>query len=98
MALQLDPNRYDACPQYNEWLDAQYTDQSGPLNILSFQPRPSLVLFTMSPDTYQAAFPDFTQQRAEEIKENVWHGFPSPIAYYFYRFENGYDSELQRLH
>src|SRR6266496_1128772 len=98
MSLQLDPNRYDACAQYNDWLDAQYLDQYGPLNILSFQPRPSEVLFTMSPDTYEATFSDFIQQRGEEIKEAVWQLFPSPIAYYFYRFENGYENDLQRLH
>lgn len=99
MKLQLDPNNYEACPPYNEWLDEQYSEQSGrTLDILGYQPRPSLVLFTMSPDTYQAAFSDFTQQREEEIKDSVCNQFPSPIAYYFYRFENGYESELQRLH
>lgn len=98
MRLQLDSNNYDACPQYNDWLDAQYTDQSGALDILGFQPRPSFVLFKLSPDTYEATFSDFSQQREDEIKETVWNLFPSPIAYYFYRFENGYENELQRLH
>src|SRR5258708_21689495 len=28
----------------------------------------------------------------------VFDDFPSPIAHYFYRFENGYESELQRFH
>lgn len=98
MKLQLDPYNYDACPQYNDWLDTQYTDQSGVLEILGFQPRPSFVLFTLSPDTYEAAFSDFSQQREDEIKDTVWNSFPSPIAYYFYRFENGYENELQRLH
>lgn len=99
MRLQLDPNNYEACPSYNEWLDEQYADRSGgTLDILGYQPRPSLVLFTMSPDTYEAAFSDFTQQREEEIKESVFNQYPSPIAYYFYRFENGYESDLQRLH
>ncbi len=98
MKLQLDPFNYDACPQYNDWLDFQYTDQSGVLDILGFQPRPSFVLFTLSPDTYEAAFSDFSQQREDEIKDTVWNSFPSPIAYYFYRFENGYENELQRLH
>jgi len=99
MKLQLDPNNYEACPSYNEWLDEQYSEQSGvALDILGFQPRPSFVLFTMSPDTYEAAFSDFTQQREEGIKETIYNQFPSPIAYYFYRFENGYESDLQRLH
>lgn len=100
MMLQLDPNNYEACPTYNEWLDEQYySEQSDEtLNILGYQPRPSFVLFTMSPTTYEAAFSDFTQQREEGIKESVFNRFPSPIAYYFYRFENGYESDLQRLH
>lgn len=99
MKLQLDPNNYEACPPYNEWLDEQYSEQSGgTLDILGYQPRPSFVLFTMSPDTYEATFSDFTQQREEGIKESVCNQFPSPIAYYFYRFENGYESDLQRLH
>src|SRR6266540_7327237 len=98
MRLQLDPNTYDACPQYNDWLDERYAEQSGTLAILSFQPRPSFVLFSLSQDTYQAAFADFQQQREEELREIVFNEFPSPIAYYFYRFENGYENELQRLH
>ncbi len=98
MGLQLDSNNYDACPTYNDWLDEQYAEQSGALDILGYQPRPSLVLFTMSPDTYEATFSDFIQQREEEIKASVCNLFPSPIAYYFYRFENGYESDLQRLH
>ncbi len=98
MKLQLDPNNYDTCPSYNDWLDEQYSEQSGVLDILGYQPRPSFVLFTMSPDTYEATFSDFVQQREEEIKASVYNLFPSPIAYYFYRFENGYESDLQRLH
>lgn len=99
MRLQLDPNNYDACPLYNDWLDEQYSEQSGEsLDILGYQPRPSLVLFTMSPDTYEAAFSDFVQRREEEIKGSVCNLFPSPVAYYFYRFENGYENDLQRLH
>lgn len=98
MALQLDLNNFDACPQYNDWLDEQFAEKSGTLNILGFQPRPSYVLFSLSQDTYQATFSDFLQQREEDLKEAVFNEFPTPIAYYFYRFENGYESELQRLH
>ncbi len=98
MRTQPDLHSYESCPPFNEWLDEQYLDQSGTLDIFGYQPRPSLVLFTMSPDTYKAAFPDFVQHREEEIKGVVCNLFPSPIAYYFYRFENGYENELQRLH
>lgn len=98
MKLQLDPNSYEACSPYNDWLDERYSEQSGELDILGFQVRPSQVLFVMSPDTYEAAFSDFKQQREEDIREAVFSEFPMPIAYYFYRFEYGYESELQRLH
>lgn len=97
MRPQLDRNRYDASPSYNDWLDEQYSDSKGELDIWGFQPRPSEVLFTMSPDTYEAVFPDFMQQREEAIKDAVFNRFPAPIAYYFYRFDNGFESELQRL-
>src|SRR6266850_8572604 len=98
MKVQLDLNNFDACPQYNDWVDEQYAEQSGTLDILGFQPRPSFVLFNLSQDTYQAAFDDFRRQREEELKEIVFAEFPSPIAHYFYRFENGYENDLQRLH
>ena len=98
MSLKLDPNNYDACQKYNDWLDAQYHERSGILDIIGFQPRPSFVLFSMSADTYEATFDDFRQQREDELKESVFSDFPLPIAYYFYRFENGYESDLQRLH
>lgn len=97
MRFHLDANNFAACPQYNDWLDEQHHEQSGTLDILGFQPRPSFVLFQLSRDTYQAAFDDFQRQREEELKELVIRDFPSPIAHYFYRFENGYENALQRL-
>ena len=32
------------------------------------------------------------------MKRIVAEGFPSPIAHYYYRFENGFENDLQRLH
>lgn len=93
MRPQLDSNQFDACPSYNDWLDESF----GQLNIMGYQPRPSYVLFRMSPTTYEAAFPDFMQQREERIVDAVCNTFPSTIAYYFYRFKNGYENENQRL-
>ncbi len=99
MKLRLDLNNFDACPQYNDWLDQQYIEQRiHPLDILGFQPRPSFVLFSLSQVTYQASFADFGEQRQEDLKQTVFNEFPSPIAHYFYRFENGYENDLQRLH
>jgi hypothetical protein len=98
MRLQPDRARYDACPPYNEWLDRTYVEANGELDILAFRPRPSEVLFQMSPDTYEAAFADFEQLREEELKHRVFQDFPTPIAHYFYRFDTGYENDLQRLH
>jgi hypothetical protein len=98
MPLRLDLDNYHSCPQYNQWLDDQHAERSGTLDILSFQPRPSFVLYSLSQDTYQAAFADFQLQWQDQLKESVFEEFPSPIAHYFYRFENGYENELQRLH
>lgn len=98
MPLQLDPTNYGACPAYNQWLDESYADDKGELDIVGFKPRPSEVLFQMSPVTYEATFADFLAEREGNIKEAVFQRFPSPVAHYFYRFENGYESELQRLH
>src|SRR5215471_2275531 len=98
MRLQIDRTRFDACPPYNEWLDGVYADESGELNILGFRPRPSEILFRMSPDTYEASFADFQREREDELKDKVFEDFPSPIAHYFYRFETGYENDLQRLH
>lgn len=99
MKFQLDLSNFESNSRYNEWLDDQHIEQSGnKLNILGYQPRPSFVLFSLSQDTYQAAFDDFRRQREEDLKEIVFAEFPSPIAHYFYRFENGYENELQRLH
>ena len=98
MPLRLDLANYASCPQYNQWLDERYLEESETLNILGFQPRPSFVLYSLSQDTYQAAFDDFKREWEEELKEIVFEEFPSPIAHYFYRFENGYENSLQRLH
>jgi hypothetical protein len=98
MRMHIDLNRFEACPQYNDWLDRSYADESGPLNILGFQPRPSEVLFQMSQDTYQAAFADFQREWEEDLKGRALNAFPSPIAHYFYRFEAGSENDLQRLH
>jgi hypothetical protein len=98
MALRLDLAKYDSCPQYNQWLDEQYLEGSETLDILGFQPRPSFVLYSLSQDTYQAAFDDFKREWEEGLKDSVFEEFPSPIAHYFYRFENGYENALQRLH
>ncbi|MEW9139939.1 hypothetical protein AB2664_30390, partial [Bacillus wiedmannii] len=75
MRLQLDRARFDACPPYNEWLDRTYTEANGELNIFAFQPRPSEVLFQMSPDTYEAAFADFQQVQEEELRDRVFQEF-----------------------
>jgi hypothetical protein len=99
MKAPIDPENFDACPSYNDWLDQRYeSDHNAALDISGFKPRPSYVLHQLSYDTYQAGLADYLSEREEELKEQVFRAFPSPIAYYYYRFENGYENDLQRLH
>ena len=98
MRFKLDPANFDSCPQFNQWIDESHEEERGPLEVFSFKPRPSEVLFQMSRNTYTTAFSDFLAKYDEELKRTVTEGFPSPIAHYFYRFEHGYESYLQRLH
>jgi hypothetical protein len=98
MRFKLDPADYDSCPQFNQWLDESYEDEYGPLEIFSYEPRACEVLFQMSPTTYAASFSDFQTKYEENLKRTVTEDFPSPIAHYYYRFENGYESQLQRLY
>jgi hypothetical protein len=95
---QLDHLNYAACPPFNDWLDNQHIDAQGPLTIFGFQPRPSEVLFRLSPDTYEAAFADFQADVQELLNDLVFYEFPAPIAHYYYRFQQGYENDLQRLH
>lgn len=98
MRFKLDPTDFDSCPQYNQWLDESYEDEHGPLEIFSYEPKASEILFQMSPTTYTAAFSDFQTKYDEDLKRTVTEEFPSPIAHYYYRFENGYENDLQRLY
>ena len=98
MRFQINPENFESCPQYNDWLDQQYTEQGGSLNILGFQPRPSYVLHSLSIDTYKATFADFLADYQDNLKESLFNEYPTPIAHYYYRFENGYENDLQRLH
>jgi hypothetical protein len=98
MTARVDPDNFDAYPSYNQWLDERYASDNEPLNILEFKPRPSYVLHQLSFDTYETALADYLSEREEILKEAVFYEFPTPIAYYYYRFESGYENELQRLH
>lgn len=98
MKHRLDRANFAACPAFNEWLDKQHTDEHGPLTILGSRPRPSEVLFRLSPDTYEAAFADFNTDMQDVLNELVCYEFPTPIAHYYYRFQQGFENDLQRLH
>lgn len=93
-----DKDNYDKLPDFNEWVDLQYSDENGELTVLGFRPRPSYVLHQLSFDTYEIALADYRAQREDELKEVVTSEFPAPIAHYFYRFLYGSENELQRLH
>lgn len=98
MRFNFNPTDFASCPQYNQWLDESYEEEHGHLEIFSYEPRASEVLFQMSPTTYEATFSDFQTEYDEDLNRIVTEKFPSPIAHYYYRFENGYESDLQRLY
>ena len=93
-----DKEHYDKLADFNEWVDLQYADANGELEVLGFRPRPSQVLHQLSFDTYEVALADYRAQKEEELKDVVISEFPAPIAHYFYRFLYGSENELQRLH
>jgi hypothetical protein len=97
MPSHIDRDDYDSCPQFNDWLDEQYADQHEALDLFGFQPRPSYVLHQLNFSTYEAALADFLSDREEQLKQTVHYDFPAPIAHYYYRFEYGFENELQRL-
>jgi hypothetical protein len=98
MNFGADKDNYDKLPDFNEWVDLQFTAENRDLEVLGFRPRPSLVLHQLSFDTYEVALADYRAQKEEELKEVVTSEFPAPIAHYFYRFLYGSENELQRLH
>jgi hypothetical protein len=97
MPFHVDQDNYDSCPQFNDWLDEQYAEQHGDLALFGFEPRPSYVLHQLNFSTYETVLADFLSDREEQIRQAVLDGYPAPIAYYYYRFEYGSESELQRL-
>jgi hypothetical protein len=98
MKARVDSDNFDAYPSYNDWLDDRYTSENGPLDLSGFKPRPSYVLHQLSFDTYEAGLADYLSERQEHLKETVFTEFPTPIDYYYYRFESGYENELKRLY
>jgi hypothetical protein len=93
-----DKENYDKLPDFNEWVDLQYYDAKGELEVLGFRPRPSYILHQLSFNTYEVALADYRAEKEEDLKEVVTSEFPAPIAHYFYRFLHGSENELQRLH
>lgn len=89
---------YEDFPIFNEWLDTRHEEVKGPLSVFGTSVRPSEVLFRLVRDTYEAAYADYLSDKLDELRESVFADYPAPIAYHFYRFENGYEDETQRLH
>jgi len=89
---------FDSRPEFNEWIDSQHREENGPLSILGTTIRPSEALYLLARDTYEAAYSDFLADKQNQICESVFSDYPTLIAYYFYRFEHGYEDETQRLH
>ena len=89
-----DPeSKYENNTEFNEYLDSLY----GTIEISGSEFQSSKVLFEMEYETYRIALQDFHRDRIENFKEIVFNQFPTPVAMCYYRFENGFDNDLQRL-
>jgi hypothetical protein len=86
-------SRYEDNVEFNEYLDSLY----GTIEIAGSEFPSSKVLFAMEYETYIIALQDFHRDRIESFKEIVIDQFPAPIAMCYYRFENGFENDFQRL-
>lgn len=84
---------YEDNAEFNEYLDSLY----GTIKIAGSEFPSSKVLFAMEYETYCIALQDFHRDRIERFKEIVIDQFPTPVAMCYYRFENGFEHNLQRL-
>lgn len=94
-------NEYDDLPEFNDWIDRVYEEDSGAQSsIVIFEEslKVSEILYHLRPVTYRAAYEDYETDLMNQLKESVVSEYPSPIAYHFYRFEHGYENKIQRLH
>jgi hypothetical protein len=84
---------FEANPDFNEDID-----RHGPTKILNFTFRASQILHDLEPEGYRLALQEYRQNQIENFKEVVYDLFPTPIANPFFRAEQGYDHDVQRLH
>lgn len=89
---------YDQNEFFNQEIDEQFGDADGLLIISGSEFRPSWILYNLERETYMLAIEDHKQKVLDDFKETVVSNFPSPVAYNYYRFENSYENEHQRLH
>lgn len=97
MEFQIDQNEYEACPEFNLWLDERHGEDGNPILVFGLEPRPSLVLHAHGFQIYKDLFVDFQEDYEQKLKQRVIDDFPAPIAHPFYRFEKGAEHERQRL-
>ncbi len=87
-------NKYEENPDFNEYLDEVYGEKE--IGDISF--KSSWILFKLDSVVYDTALREFHQDREKEFKDMVFTEFPTPIAYSYYRSEEGYENIIQRLH
>jgi len=85
--------RYEDNPEFNEYLDETY-----PIDIGGIALQASEVLFEMDLVAYEEMLNEFKEKQDEDFKNIVYNEFPLPIAYNFYRCNEGFESPIQRLH
>ena len=96
MIMSIDEQNlvYEDNAKFNDYLDGEYEL----VEIAGQEFRPSEVLYEMSKGSYTIALQEFKEKEISDLKQTIFNNFPTPIAVCFYRFENGFENNIQRLH
>ena len=86
--MQLNDLIYEEHEDFNQWINDSYEEVRIEDQIFM----PSEILFKLKKDTYHTALMDFENQRAEELKELAFYSLPDCIAYHYWQFHRGPNS------
>lgn len=94
------PGFVDPTPEeeaFDQFLDDQSSLINGVLDVAGMSFRASYILRSLDPEAYKEALLLYQNDQSERILQNAIDSFVSPIAYYLYMFEHGWDNAHQRL-
>ena len=86
--MELDDLIFEEHEDFNQYLD----ETENEVIIASVPFRPSKVLFILEKETYRIALTDFEDQQAEELKQLAFYTLPDCIAYHYWQFHRGPNS------